>query len=500
MSIEVRARTRSKPNTVHYAAETGDIKLLEHFVREGMAQGNPESVTLQAREDVLGMMPLHVACENGELEAVEFLVKKRVDVDAGDHFKVTALHLAAIEDHADIADVLLKARADPKPADVEGDLPIHWAATKGHSQVIELLARKNSPVDTPNKKGWTPLHRAAYNGRKEAVVTLVKLGASVSGVTSDGNTPLHLACFMNQLATIEKLCEIGGSQRLVNKNNQRPFDLCITDAARDILKGLLGFEGDSPLPASSGTKSKDAPAGKGAAGKPVIPNLAALQIGNNKKPTHDGFPSPVGSPGPGSFSAPKAPAGGTVSDSGFMQTALGETGTNPYTGMSAGNGGGSADGPSGRGAGPGPGPGSAAASTEAESTSASGPGGGLAAHRTPLAGSLRPLRAPSPSGAGGGPGAGLLLRPPSTGRAGTPGSTSASGELSPWAVGSSGGGVLSPHLLGEDVQDRIKEENRRMALSSASNDVLRPRSARPVSANKKFLSRYSLDKYNLFAP
>lgn len=37
MSVEVRAKTRSKPNTVHYAAETGDIKLLEHFVREGMA-------------------------------------------------------------------------------------------------------------------------------------------------------------------------------------------------------------------------------------------------------------------------------------------------------------------------------------------------------------------------------------------------------------------------------------------------------------------------------
>ncbi len=71
MSVEQRTKTRSKANTVHYAAETGDIKLLEHFVREGMASGNPESVTLQQREDVLGMMPLHIAAENGEVEAVE---------------------------------------------------------------------------------------------------------------------------------------------------------------------------------------------------------------------------------------------------------------------------------------------------------------------------------------------------------------------------------------------------------------------------------------------
>ncbi|GIL57182.1 hypothetical protein Vafri_12485 [Volvox africanus] len=330
MSVEVRAKTRSKPNTVHYAAETGDIKLLEHFVREGMAIGNPESVTLQSREDVLGMMPLHVACENGELEVVEFLVKKRVDVDAGDNFKVTALHLASIENHADIVEVLLKARADPKPADVEGDLPIHWAATKGHSLVIELLARKGSPIDPPNKKGWTPLHRAAYNGRKEATLALIKLGAKISGTTSDGNTPLHLACFMNQLGTIEKLCQAGASQRLLNKSGQRPIDLCITDAARDILKSLQGFEGDEPAegPAAQGAhaaaKPKDASVASGTPGKPVVPpNLAALQISGSKKFAHDGFPSPVGS-----FTAPRSE---TTGDPGFIQTALGETGTNPYT-------------------------------------------------------------------------------------------------------------------------------------------------------------------------
>jgi hypothetical protein len=36
-----------------------------------MANGTPESVSLQTREDVLGMMPLHVACEYGNLDVVE---------------------------------------------------------------------------------------------------------------------------------------------------------------------------------------------------------------------------------------------------------------------------------------------------------------------------------------------------------------------------------------------------------------------------------------------
>ena len=114
-------------------------------------------------------------------------------------------------------------------------------------QVIEILVKRGSPVDIPNKKGWTPLHRAAYNGRKEAVATLVRLGAKLTAVTQDGNTALHLSCFMNHLSVLEKLCELGASQRHVNNAGQRPVDLCITDAARDILKSLQGFEGDVPL-------------------------------------------------------------------------------------------------------------------------------------------------------------------------------------------------------------------------------------------------------------
>lgn len=66
---------------------------------------------------------------------MQFLIAKRVDLDAGDMFRVTAMHLAAIENHPDIIEALLKARANVNPVDEEGDLPIHWAATKGHSEV-----------------------------------------------------------------------------------------------------------------------------------------------------------------------------------------------------------------------------------------------------------------------------------------------------------------------------------------------------------------------------
>ena len=44
----------------------------------------------------------------------------------------------------------------------------------------------------------------------------------------------------------------------------------------------------------------------------------------------------------------------------------------------------------------------------------------------------------------------------------------------------------------------IKEENRRAFAADAS--ILSARVRRPQSGNKKFLSKYNLDKLNLFAP
>lgn len=48
------------------------------------------------------MMPLHVAAEHGNVEIVQFLLSKRVDVDAGDNQGVKPLHLAAICNHIEV--------------------------------------------------------------------------------------------------------------------------------------------------------------------------------------------------------------------------------------------------------------------------------------------------------------------------------------------------------------------------------------------------------------
>lgn len=188
---------------------------------------------------VSGLMPLHIAAEHGRLEVVEFLISKRVDVDAGDNAGVKALHLAAINNHIEVAKALFAAGANPDLEDKSGDTPLHWAATKGHEGMLELLILKRANVNHLNRIGWTPLLRAAYNGREQAIKVLVKHGASlVSRTSKEGNTPLHLACLMNHIASIQMILSLGSPMELVNKNGKTCYEVCFTDGGREVCESF----------------------------------------------------------------------------------------------------------------------------------------------------------------------------------------------------------------------------------------------------------------------
>eukprot|EP00798_Chlamydomonas_sp_ICE-L_P003962 gene3962-14042_t len=251
--IEYRDRPKSLPESVHLAAETANFKHLDKFVKQGLAEGHAESVTLQGREEVLGLMPVHVAAESGRVEVVEYLKKKHVDL--GDKFGVTAMHLAAIGNHTGVVKLLLDARCAASPADTQGDHPMHWAATKGHVEVMKVLLSRGAILDSPNKTGWTPLHRAAYNGRKEAIDFLVKSGAKMGARNKDGSTPLHLAVITNQLGAMEDI---------LNNARKTPGDLCINDAEREVLmqynwkKLILGADVDKKADEASADNGEDA--------------------------------------------------------------------------------------------------------------------------------------------------------------------------------------------------------------------------------------------------
>ncbi|KAL6261180.1 hypothetical protein P5V15_008704 [Pogonomyrmex californicus] len=107
-----------------------------------------------------GETPLHVACINGDVSAVERLLSSGHSTNVRDHCGWSPLHEAANYGYVDIAELLLKHDAnvnDPGGTSCKGVTPLHDAATCGHFSMMQLLMRHGATVTLKTHDGETVL-------------------------------------------------------------------------------------------------------------------------------------------------------------------------------------------------------------------------------------------------------------------------------------------------------------------------------------------------------
>lgn len=222
---------------LHYAAGSGQVRLVEKFVGLG---GDPQGVDhvgwtpmhwaaagghasvlsyLLSLEcppnpsDCHGRTPLHWATERGHVAAVSALVDASVaaqlDVHAPDGSGSSAAQLAACKGHVEVVAKLLESG---KTKEVKGLTALHLAAQNGLDQVVaQLVGVAGCDVNARDAEGLTPLHWAAIKGSVSIVSRLVQCGADVNAASADGSLPLHKAAAANHLEVVEKLIECSSS-------------------------------------------------------------------------------------------------------------------------------------------------------------------------------------------------------------------------------------------------------------------------------------------------
>ena len=142
--------------------------------------------------------PLLATVVSGDIQAVEDLLAKGVDVNAKGERGLSAFHLAAVFGHKDIAELLIEKGADVNARAEssmwgEGMTVLHWSCVKGRKGVAELLIAKGADVNAKSKNGYTPLHVAVTEGYRDVAELLIAKGTDINAKDDKGRTALSLA-------------------------------------------------------------------------------------------------------------------------------------------------------------------------------------------------------------------------------------------------------------------------------------------------------------------
>ena len=220
---------------LHQAA-TGHKDVVELLLNEGC----PIDV-----RDISGFTALHVAAICGEVEIIEMLVKRGLDVNVGDTGGLgsTPLHSAAAKGRPESVRTLLRLGGRKSMSIVidRAGSPLHQAASKGHRRVVSLLLSEGCPIDIRDSDGLTALHIAVKFRQFEIVELLAKHGMDVNIMDNYGCTPLHLASWHGQLALVHMLLRFGGwrSVAAVADRTGTPLHLAVVGGHMDVITHLL---------------------------------------------------------------------------------------------------------------------------------------------------------------------------------------------------------------------------------------------------------------------
>jgi ankyrin len=236
------------------------------------AVGSVESVKLLLAQGIdvnltndAGATVLHVACRNGHVPTVEWLLKNRADATARTKGGWTPMSLAAYqirpeheEDNAryqaviraleragveldvfaaiscnDVQHVVKILQTDPKMGEARnpaGRPALHLAVMLDRKEIVRLLLDKGCSPDVPSRakgvgyEGETALHEAAFWGRLEIAEMLIKRGAKVNAKAARGVVPLHEAARMGHVELARLLLMHGADVNAKDEKGSTPLD------------------------------------------------------------------------------------------------------------------------------------------------------------------------------------------------------------------------------------------------------------------------------------
>ncbi|XP_040832135.1 B-cell lymphoma 3 protein [Ochotona curzoniae] len=222
-------------------------------------------IAVATRADEDGDTPLHIAVVQGNLPAVQRLIKLFLhggrELDIYNNMRQTPLHLAVITTLPAVVQLLVLAGASPMALDRNGQTAAHLACEHQSPACLRALMDNAAPgtvdLEARNYDGLTALHVAVNAECHEAVLFLLERGADVDAVDiKSGRSPLIHAVENNSLNMVQLLLQHGanvnaqmysGSSALHSASGRGLLPLVRTLVRSGADSGLKNCHNDTPL-------------------------------------------------------------------------------------------------------------------------------------------------------------------------------------------------------------------------------------------------------------
>lgn len=165
-----------------------------------------ESVCMKLLKRIAHMSSafIHAAAE-GNIDLVELLLRKRIDVNTANCDGRTAMHLAAAEGREGVMKVLIEAEGNVNLQDRWKGSPSKDAVLGKFGAVTELLLEQQADLNLDDPA--TALCDAASSGNLLALKELIEVKINPNSGDYDLRTPLHLAASEGKLEVISFLLD-----------------------------------------------------------------------------------------------------------------------------------------------------------------------------------------------------------------------------------------------------------------------------------------------------
>ena len=175
---------------IHTAVSSNQLEVVKLLIKYGADVNVLATDTFRAVDTL--ETPLHLATFNGNDEIAKLLMSHGAKVDVSVK-GIMPLHMAVCNNDMDTITMILERTTDVDPKDENGSTPLHRAIMTNNIDIAKLLISRGASIEAETKEALRPIHVAILSGSIAMIEILLNLGASINAKVSVGLTPLHMA-------------------------------------------------------------------------------------------------------------------------------------------------------------------------------------------------------------------------------------------------------------------------------------------------------------------